>query len=409
MNLTNVSKTILLTSILIGIVFTAGSIKDVQAQVDPRVPIVFSPWDWVITIAPTDPTGNPIGAPVDIPVWGEALVLFDDSEIPGGLGTQEEPLALPNEGEQFSIPIEIVSMELRSMFPVPLPGFDGKLGEVIVRLTPGTTGVGEINVANRGGTLFGDSFFDVFFEVDLLPTNDCAACDLEPMLLTTDPNTPLRLGMTFDEDDGIPAIDVFWLPSWIWLENTPGSGLPATLLFDAGIENPWDVVVDVHGHITQIGDEGCTPGFWKNHLDEWSIVPTLLLRNVFDVTPTKGDDRTLEDALSFKGGKSEAGAERILLRAGVAALLNAASMDVAAPQTADDVVGKVNAAIDLGDRQTMIEIAEELDENNNLVCPFDVEEVLECGENEEEDKLGECVCIEGFVEAPNGICIAGEL
>jgi hypothetical protein len=388
MNLTNVSKTILLTSILIGIVFTAGSIKDVQAGSNEIVPIVFSPWDWVITIDPIDPaTGAPMGAPVDIPVWGEAVVLFDDSNIPGGLGTQDNPLPLPNAGEEFSIPIEIVSMELRSMGPVLFPGFDGKLGEVIVRLAQGTTGEGVINVANRGGTLFGDSFFDVFFEVEVLPTNDCAACDVEPMLLTTD--TPLTLGMPFGEDEGIPAIDVFWLPSWIWLENTPGSDLPATLLFD--VENPWDVVVDVHGHITPpTGNEGCTPGFWKNHLDEWSIVPTFPLRNVFDVSPTK-DNPTLEDALRFKGGKTATGAEKILLRAGVAAFLNAASMDVAAPQTEDNVVSKVNAAIASGERQTMIEVAEELDENNNLVCPFDVEEVLECGENEEEDAAGECV------------------
>lgn len=212
-----------------------------QAQ---AVDIRFDPWDWVITVDPLDPTGAPAGQPVDIPVWGNAVVRFDDSNIPGGLGTQDNPLALP-EGQPITIPIEIVSMDLSSggMGPIPLPGL-GELGTVDVRLTPGTPALGEILVENQGGTLFGDSFFDIFVDVDL---TDQAGNVME---LTTDPTTPLRLGMPFGRTEAIPAADVFWLPSWIWLENVPGSQLPPPLLIGAGVPNPWDVIVDVHGHIT---------------------------------------------------------------------------------------------------------------------------------------------------------------
>ncbi len=54
--------------------------------------------------------------------------------------------------------------------------------------------------------------------------------------------------------------------------------------------------------------------------------------------------------------------------------------------------------------------------NDMIACISDVTdsahrvlEVVKCGENEEEDAAGECVCIEGFVETPSGICVAGEI
>jgi len=54
-------------------------------------------------------------------------------------------------------------------------------------------------------------------------------------------------------------------------------------------------------------------------------------------------------------------------------------------------------------------------ENDLIACISDVTdsahrvlEVVKCGENEEEDPLGECVCIEGFEETPSGICVAAE-
>jgi hypothetical protein len=82
------------------------------------------------------------------------------------------------------------------------------------------------------------------------------------------------------------------------------------------------------------GIEGCTPGYWKNHIDTWeggidirvagidkTIYPDSLVSDVFDVTfagPYAGyNDLTLEEALNQGGGGFKA-----LLRHGVAALLN---------------------------------------------------------------------------------------
>jgi len=71
------------------------------------------------------------------------------------------------------------------------------------------------------------------------------------------------------------------------------------------------------------GDEGCTPGFWKNHLSSWSgYAPGADFDTTFGVnffTP----NITLLQAVNLGGGGI-----RALARHGVAALLNAASGDV---------------------------------------------------------------------------------
>ncbi|MGN6810841.1 MAG: hypothetical protein ACTHMP_08200, partial [Thermomicrobiales bacterium] len=78
-------------------------------------------------------------------------------------------------------------------------------------------------------------------------------------------------------------------------------------------------------------------------------------------------------ALSFKGGSTLAGAEEILLGAGVAAYLNAGSgsgVNYALSQA--DVVKTVNAAIASQDRATIIDAAGKLDGYNNGLggCPI---------------------------------------
>jgi hypothetical protein len=92
---------------------------------------------------------------------------------------------------------------------------------------------------------------------------------------------------------------------------------------------------------------------------------------VFDVPNTFGlDSRTLREALSFQGGSSTTAAARILLRAGVAALLNAAHPNVNYPRTTAEVIADVNAALASGNRSTMLALASELDADNNLGCPL---------------------------------------
>ena len=112
--------------------------------------------------------------------------------------------------------------------------------------------------------------------------------------------------------------------------------------------------------------EGCTPGFWKNHTDDWEgYTPGQLVGSVFSAAsafPSLADD-TLLAALQYKGGDNTIGGARILLRACVAARLNEAHGEV--DYTVTGVVGLCNAALASGDRQTMLGQGGLLDDANN--------------------------------------------
>ncbi len=121
------------------------------------------------------------------------------------------------------------------------------------------------------------------------------------------------------------------------------------------------------------GDEGCTPGYWKNHLSAWAATgfsTSQTLEDVFDVPDEFGlDSRTLLQALSFSGGTGRLGSARILLRSAVAAILNAAHPDVAYPMGVSEIISAVNAALS-GNRAGMLILKNTLDANNNLGCPL---------------------------------------
>ncbi|MEA3336587.1 MAG: hypothetical protein U9R25_11800, partial [Chloroflexota bacterium] len=170
-----------------------------------------------------------------------------------------------------------------------------------------------------------------------------------------------------------------------------------------------------------------TPGFWKTHgpgtpSDHNAWVYTAfntsdLLGDVFDsayLTETpRGftdpfSDLNLMNALSFKGGPRITGAKEILLRAGVAALLNASfheTLDVPEhpagvavhdstlgrdvlmscdpndpgctspivyyPYTVQGVIDAVNSALGSGNRMTILTLASELDGYNNGIHYID--------------------------------------
>lgn len=125
----------------------------------------------------------------------------------------------------------------------------------------------------------------------------------------------------------------------------------------------------------QLGNQGCTPGYWKNHTDSWpptGYTTTQKVKTVFtSVTtfyPTLGN-ATLYQALGFDGGPGGEGAAEILLRAGVAALLNASHPDVAYPRTEASVISDVNNAL-LQSRDSMLALAAQLDADNNRGCPL---------------------------------------
>ena len=114
------------------------------------------------------------------------------------------------------------------------------------------------------------------------------------------------------------------------------------------------------------GDEGCTPGYWKNHTSSWQVYSTsTTLTSLFGVNALAG---TLLDGLNFGGGAGVVGAKRILLRAASAALLNAVHTGVNYP--AQDVIALVTSALNAGNRDAMLSLASSLDNDNNLGCPL---------------------------------------
>jgi len=119
---------------------------------------------------------------------------------------------------------------------------------------------------------------------------------------------------------------------------------------------------------------GCTPGYWKNHPEAWG--PTgyttgQAVSSVFTV-PQEIDqqlaNKSLIDTLDGGGGPDINGAAQILLRAAVAALLNAAHPDINYPLTVAQIINDVNAALASLNRDTILALATKLDNFNNLGC-----------------------------------------
>jgi hypothetical protein len=129
--------------------------------------------------------------------------------------------------------------------------------------------------------------------------------------------------------------------------------------------------------------EGLTPGFWKNRgykkglWEDYSPTDTIvpLFNLPYDPwddnpkRPVDGDD-TLLDALNYKGGEKNSGMAQTLLRAAVAALLNAAHPEVNYPITEaeidTEIIQRVNDALLTEDRDTMEMLKNEFDSYNNL-------------------------------------------
>lgn len=111
------------------------------------------------------------------------------------------------------------------------------------------------------------------------------------------------------------------------------------------------------------GDEGCTPGYWKqaHHFDSWAgFAPSDKFEAVFGVQVP--GNPSLLDALKAKGGGINA-----LERHAVAALLNASSGDVDYPLSVSQVIAKVQDAIANG---TVEQTKDEFEGFNELGCPL---------------------------------------
>jgi len=117
-------------------------------------------------------------------------------------------------------------------------------------------------------------------------------------------------------------------------------------------------------------DEGLSHGYWKNHLGDWPATdysPTDTLGEIFDL-PASIDlgSSTLLEALKFQGGDTLTEKAQILFIQAVAALLNASHPNINYPLTPAQVITYVNAALDSGDEDIILELKDELDGYNNI-------------------------------------------
>jgi hypothetical protein len=133
---------------------------------------------------------------------------------------------------------------------------------------------------------------------------------------------------------------------------------------------------------TIIGEEGCTPGFWKNHTEAWNqdpadhYDPNQTLDELFDFPDALASFRTVKlvDALDGGGGPGVPGATKILMRAAVAAFNNAAAETIGYPyrrfDDPGDMTDTINALLAGQNRANIIAYAGVLDAANNLGCPI---------------------------------------
>jgi len=119
---------------------------------------------------------------------------------------------------------------------------------------------------------------------------------------------------------------------------------------------------------TPTGNEGCTPGYWKNHLGAWAATGYATgqtLESVFNVPDSLAiDNVSLLQALSSGGGGVTA-----LMRHAVSAILSAAHPSVDYPQTVAAIISAVDAALASGDAGTIENLKNQLDTWNNLHAP----------------------------------------
>lgn len=127
---------------------------------------------------------------------------------------------------------------------------------------------------------------------------------------------------------------------------------------------------------------GRSPGYWKNHLEDWNsgYTPTMNIQDVFtvpssllsggilDLDGNKVKD-TLMAGLNYKGGSGITGAAQIMFRAAVAALLNEAyyGADFPAESSVSALIARVNTVLATLNRANYLALAGEYDKWNNGV------------------------------------------
>ncbi len=146
--------------------------------------------------------------------------------------------------------------------------------------------------------------------------------------------------------------------------NLPQGFLPQNAM--AGIEVPDSSSIE----FTNVVWYGCSPGYWKNHVSEWpnGYASNIKLSEILDNAGSY-ERKTLIQALSLKGGTSINGAKEILLRAGIASLLNelAYGDDYPPYDNSEVLISTVDTTLNQN-RASMISLASTLDSWNNGYC-----------------------------------------
>ena len=163
------------------------------------------------------------------------------------------------------------------------------------------------------------------------------------------------------------------------VRRAPRGGLLVMLLVSALAFGAGQASASVIGNT-----EGCSPGYWKNHPGSWQeMTTTQSIASLYGAAGTPYDNLTLLQGLSLRGGPGVSGAQQILLRAAIAAALNAAydspdgehlkfpwrregtGFDGEPP-----LIPTVYDALRSGNRDTILKLASWLDADNNLGCPL---------------------------------------
>jgi hypothetical protein len=121
----------------------------------------------------------------------------------------------------------------------------------------------------------------------------------------------------------------------------PGQLVAVRIIDDNAVANMYqDTIIEVRIPYTPPGGEGCTPGYWRNHPEDWAATGYAWgddFDTVFGVDKFN-PDITLGQAIWLGGGGVKA-----LARHGTAALLSAAHPDVNYPYSVDEVKAMVQA------------------------------------------------------------------
>jgi len=155
-------------------------------------------------------------------------------------------------------------------------------------------------------------------------------------------------------DVTIPAGETMVTVQALSVDNLGVGGLPASMTWNAAA-----LSVPLPG----AGEEGCTPGYWKQdqHFDSWvGFAPSDDYETVFGVDASF--DKTLLGALKQGGG-----GEKALGRHAVAALLNSSNPDVSYAFTTAEIIAIVQEAYATGDFEGA---KNQLADENEQGCPL---------------------------------------